>query len=161
MSNGIIDNTRKPFGYTLAGTSLVVTAGAYTAADVVGGTIVFDVTSAGGGGRITDIYLTDAANQAVAMTLFLFDIKPTAIADNGAWDTGIDIDDLDGMIAVISLTAGHFATTINSLDWAHIGDVDQDFATKDGHLYMYAVCVTGPTYAAVTDVKISMTVLLN
>lgn len=165
------DDHERVFGASLNRTTLkpstagiVVTAGAYTDVDVVGGTIIFDVHSAGGGGIISDIYLTDAANQAKAYKLYLFDNLPTAIADNDAWDTGIDIDDLYNQIAEIDLTVGHYLDAINSLRWAHIPNVDQKFATPaatPGYLYMYLVCVAGPTFTATTDVQMSMLIQKN
>lgn len=140
---------------------IVITAGAYSAGDVVGGTIVFDVYSSGGGGIISDIYLTDAENIAAAYTLYIFDELPTEIADNGAWPTGIDIDDLKGLIAKIDLGAGLYLAAINSLRWAHIPNVDQKFETESGNLYMYLVPTTGPTFGATDDIQMSMLVQRN
>ena len=130
------DDTQKIFGATKGKDNIVVTVGAYSANDVVGGLLEFDVHGAsdniGGGGRITDIYLTDARNQAVEYTLYIFDVEPTAIADNGAWPTGIDIDDQNAMILEQALATARYATTINSLDRAHIPDIDQDFSAPLG-----------------------------
>lgn len=166
--SNINDDHERIFGATLNRTTLipstagiVVTDGAYTALDVVGGTIVFDVHSAGGGGVISDIYLTDAANQAVAYTLYLFDGLPTEIADNDGWPGSIDIDDLDNRIAKIDLAVGRYLPAINSLRSAQIPNVDQKFAAPTGFLSMFLVCATGPTFAATTDIQMSMLIQKN
>jgi len=125
---------------------------AYTAGDVVGGLITIPVDSPGGGGRITDIYLTDAADQTEPYTIYLFDKRPTAIADDAAWPTGLLIGDLDKLIHSESLLAAHYSS-INSLGWAHIADLEIDFQITDGNLYAYYVAVATPDYAAVTDIK--------
>lgn len=147
-------------GVTDGETSIVVTVGAYSANDVVGGLIVFDVHSAGGGGVVTDIYLTDAANQTEPYTFHIFDAEPTAIADNAPFGTTFDIDDQQAKIAEIELAAGRY-TTDNSLDWARVPNVDLKFEAPDGNLYMYAECLTGPTQAATDDVQISMLIQKN
>jgi len=156
----INDLTRRVDAVTNGQTSVVVDTDAYTAGDVVGGLLVFPVHSGGGGGRITDIYLTDAANQSEPYTLYIFDALPTAIADDAAFAGSIVIGDLDKLIAIESLGVGDY-TTINSLGWAHLPNLEINFESANGLLYMYAIPLATPDYAAATDVKVSMTVLLN
>ena len=140
--------------------ALTVDTDAYTAGDVVGGLITVPMHSAGGGGRITDIYLTDAANQSEPYTIYIFRQKPTVIADDAAWPGTLAIGDLDKLIRKVSLAAAHY-TAINSLGWAHIPDLEINFQITDGNLYFYLVAVETPDYAAAGDVKLHVTALLN
>lgn len=154
------DDTQRVDGVTTGQTSIVITLPAYVAGDVVGGLIEFNVHSAGGGGRITDFYLTDAANQSEAFTLYFFDQKPTVIADADPFAGSIVIGDIDKLIAVEDLVAGRYKT-INSLGWARLPDLEMNFEASEGIIYMYAVAVATPDYAAATDLKMSTTALLN
>jgi hypothetical protein len=113
------DLTRRINAVTTGQTSVVISIAAYTAGDAVGGLLEFDVSSGGGGGRITDIYLTDAANQSEPYTIHIFDSKPTVVADADEFDGAMLITDLDKKIATETMSAGDY-TSINSLGWAHI-----------------------------------------
>jgi hypothetical protein len=158
--NEIHDCTRTIGAVTTEQTSVVVSITEYTAGDVVGGLIELSIPSPGGGGKITDIYLTDAANQSEPYTIYIYDEKPTVIADHAVWATAQVIADLGKLIRKVDLAAGNY-TTINSLGWAHIPNVDQDFEASNGKLYMYFVPTATPDYAATTDITISATMLLN
>ena len=166
MGNEIFDNHERVSGFTrlVAGDAdqddIVCTAGAYSTNDVVGGLIVFDVHSAGGGGEITDIYLTDANNQGKPYTFHIFDGQPTEILDNAAYGTALVIADQLEKIGEVGLAAGLY-TVDNSLGWARVPDVDLKFAAPSGLLYMYAENLDGPTQAAIDDVQISILIKKN
>ena len=168
MGNGIVinDDHERVDGFTrlVAGDAdqdeILVTAGAYSGNDVVGGLIVFDVHSAGGGGVITDVYLTDANNQSKPYTLHIFDGQPTEILDNAAYGTALVIADQRKKIGEISLVAARY-TTDNSLDWARVPDVDLKFAAAQGELYMYAENLDAPTQGDTDDIQISMLIQKN
>ncbi len=153
----INDDHERVFGVTKGQTAIVVTAGAYSANDIVGGKLVFAV---GAGGIVADILLTDAANQSEAYTLHIFDAEPTAIVDNIAYGTTLVIADQMNKIAEISLAAGRY-TTDNSLAWARVPNVDLKFHAPNGNLYVYAECLSGPTQGATDDIQISMLIQKN
>jgi hypothetical protein len=160
MPNEIFDLTKRINAVTTTETSVVVSIAAYTALDTVGGLLEFAVHSGGGGGRITDIYLTDAADQSEPYTIYIFDEKPTVVADADAFAATLVIGDIDKLIAIESIAIGDY-NSINSLGHAHIANLDINFEAPVGILYMYFVAVATPDYAATTDIKISATVLLN
>lgn len=158
----VIDNTKKIRATAEDGTPFVVDTDAYTAGDVVGGLLVLPLPpTAGLGGRITDIYLTDAVNQSEPYTIYIYDDEPTDIADDAAWEASQAIADLDKLLKIQSLAAGDY-TTINSLGFAHIPDLAIDFDTPDSRrLFVYLVPTATPAYTDETDLKLFFMCLLN
>ena len=68
---------------------LTVDTDAYTALDVVGGLLTFAVGSPTGGCILNSVTLIDEDNQSEDYKLYLFDSKPTVIADDAAYAPAI------------------------------------------------------------------------
>jgi hypothetical protein len=77
-----------------------VTAGAYSANDVVGGLLTF-ASAALASGRGGEIVIVDDAGQNVGYNLHLFDRTFTAMSDNGAWNpSDIDMQNYEGFVDI-------------------------------------------------------------
>lgn len=133
---------------------LVVTAGAYTANDVVGGRINFGNIPSG---ILRAVTLVDQASQAGAYQLVLFRRIVTDITDNGAND--IADADLEVTLGAIHLTdtAGADSFTFS----------DNKIYCRQGlalpivdvaPLYGFLIAKGSPTYAATTDVWVILSV---
>ncbi len=137
-----------------------VTAGAYSAADVVGGLLTFDLNSPSGVLLVKQLRIVDDANQKAAAHLYLFNAAPSDIADNAAYAP--TVADLKKMVANITIAAADY-TTLNSNAVALVDDrsgIDGGMCTTvNGRLYGYLVCDATPTYGATTDISITLSVL--
>ena len=155
------DFTKKIEGVTSGEETIVISLDPYSAGDVVGGLIVFDThLSPGGGGRITDFYLTDATGQQEPYTLYFFDKLPVEIDDADPFDGAQVIADMDKLIAIEDLPAGRY-TVLNSLSQVHLPDLEINFEAQHGKLGLFAVPVATPDYDVITDIQMFITVLLN
>ncbi len=149
----------------------VVTAGAYSANDALGGLLVFKDALLPGlvqTGVILTVTLLDAASQDAATDLVLFNQTFTATADNAAFAPS-DADLLN-CLGVISIAAGDYATfsgnSIATVRNAGFGAKSVDTigaqtgtSTGDGNLYGQLVTRATPTYAATSDISVTITVL--
>lgn len=144
-----------------------VTAGGYTAADVVGGLLTFanavradgsaGASADANSGEIRSVVLTDKAvgNTSTTYELWLFDTTFTAIADNGAW--AVSDADILNCIGVIPLTDVRASTA--NLTYTARG-VGLAFTIPSGtSLYGQLVCRgTAPTYGATSDVQVRVVI---
>lgn len=134
--------------------ALTVSTTAYTAGDVVGGLLTIPAGSAGGGGILRQVLITDAANQKEAYTLYLFDAAPTTIDDADAFAPVIA--DLNKIAATMAIAALDYVE-VNSLAYA-IKSPDLEFCLNTGsNLYAYLVAGDTPDYAAATDLALKFT----
>lgn len=134
---------------------LTVDTDAYTAGDVVGGLLTFAVGTASGGGILNSIMLIDEDSEAEAYTLYLFDAKPSTIADDAAFAP--TIEDLRKLVAVVSIVS---YTTVNSKDYAYIPDINQVFGQLgDGNLYGYLVPDATPDHTNADALYMRMGIL--
>lgn len=139
----------------------VITAGAYGAADVVGGLIRFDTLVTGG--DIIQLNIYDKDNEKAAGRLWFFDQEPAPVTDNAPFaiaDTELvkiigwlDVAATDynsigstGAVAAIPVT--------NSANFKALAYTGRD-------VYMYFVCTATPTYTATNDLVFSMIVWPN
>lgn len=133
-----------------------ITAGAYSANDVVGGRLDFTIPWKAAGGFVDSVRIVDDANQKAAMTLYLFSRVPTAIADNAAFaPTVADLQALAGTIAIAAtdyVTLNNNAVAIKRLN----SDGAISFWCPDGILYGYAVVSGTPTYANAADLQFEL-----
>lgn len=140
--------------------SLTITAGAYSANDVVGGEITLTNAArvSGGSGVITDIVVLDDDNEKAALTIVLYDSDPAAnTADNGAfaWGSG----DLARCIGKVNV-AGADYETMGGNAVAHKTGLGIGFkASGSANLYMYLIATGTPTYAATSDLQVKVKVL--
>jgi hypothetical protein len=136
-----------------------VTAGAYSAADVVGGLLTFSVTSPSGCGVINKLVIADDEDEKAAGSLYLFNAAPTTIADNAAG--ALVIADLKKIVTVIAIAADDYVT-INGNAYAVIDDINDVYkADGKGNLYGYFITSGTPTYGAATDLTLTLSVLTS
>jgi hypothetical protein len=134
----------------------VVTAGAYSANDAVGGLMTFAdaVRRDGGSGIIRSLTLTDLTVTANLLRLWLFDAQPAAIADNAAFDLAdADLVKVVGVIPIIA--TDYFVATDNQA--ACIRNVGLEFSIPVGTtLYGQLMCTETPTYVSTADLTLTM-----
>lgn len=115
---------------------ITVDTDAYTAGDVVGGLLTFDVASGMGGGVINRVRVVDEDNQGAAFDLYLFNAVPTTIADDAAFASAVLIADVQKLLCKISI--GSY-TTLNSIKYYHSAVLNYSYTTDTGNLYGYLV----------------------
>lgn len=135
--------------------ALAVTAGAYSASDVVGGLLRIPISPVNAGGTLRWLRLVDDANQKAAMSLYLFNDLPSTIADNAAFAPSVA--DLEKMVAKIAIAAGDYET-LNSNAIAILPTIIKTVPIEKGALWAYLVTSGTPTYAATTDLSLSICV---
>ena len=139
-------NANRTFNASVA---LTITAGAYSANDVVGGLLSFAVADTNGAsGIIRGLRLTDGDNEKAACKLWLFSSAPSTIADNAAFAPSVA--DLQKCLGYLTIAAADY-TTVNSNALAVVDELSFDFSTANGTVYGYLVCDATPTYTATTD----------
>ena len=136
----------------------VLTTAAYTAADAVGGVLTFADAArvAGGGGYIKDVVIIDDAGQDDDLELWLYNDSITEIGD--ATTYAQTEAELHTLVAVVltSTGSGWLPTGTPS---ASITEVNQRYVCTDTSLYGQLVCRGTPTFAAVDDVTIRVSLL--
>ena len=128
-----------------------VTAGAYSANDVVGDILTFTfAANSGKGGVIKDVIIIDDAGQDAVMELWLFNATFTAIADNDAWD--ISQADSRNLVAIISTSNGAwYATGTESVAMI---EASQRYDVTGTSLFGQLVTRGTPTFSATDDVTV-------
>lgn len=144
--------------YKVSPNSLVVDTAAYTASDVVGGLLTFDLTGLSqNGGILNSVLLTDAANQSEPYYLYLFNELPSTIADQAAFAP--TIADLKKVFAIVNIAAADYLTP-NSLGIALKEDINNVFVTANNRIYGYLVAnASTPDYTATTDLGLTLYIL--
>lgn len=138
-----------------------ITLNAYTAGDVVGGLMTFDVSAPRpASGEIRKIVITDDHNQSEQYTLLIHNDTPSTIANDAAYAP--TIADLNMIIDEVVVATADWSTW-NSNGIAIIASYENvamriPFHTPDGNLYVYAVATDTPDYAAADDLVFTMTV---
>ena len=134
-----------------------VTAGIYSANDVVGGLLTFAsaVRDTGGHGRIHTIVLTDLTVTANVLNLWFYDTLPATIADNGAFD--IPDAEVPTLVGTVQIAAADYlvATDYQAATKLNVGFTYNCVATS---LYCYIECVGTPTYASTSDITLTLQV---
>ena len=130
-----------------------VTAGAYTANDVVGGLLTF-----GGlrNGTLQAITICDNATQAVNYLLVLFESAPTTIADNATFDI-VDAD-LDKIIYQDSLTSASERQAFTDNSYHYLYGLSVPIWSAGGTVYGFLITTSTPTYAATSDITVTLQV---
>lgn len=134
----------------------VVTAGIYSAQDVVGGllTFTFKAPVASGGGLVRGVQIYDNAKVNADLDLYLFQDLPATIANNAAW--ALANADLRKLIAGPLNTPAYVDYVTGSSAIFAASNFPIQFSGNK--LYGYLVCVATPTYIAVTDLAIRLDV---
>jgi len=138
----------------------VITAGAYSAGDVVGGLMEFaDAVSAPmKSGMIQTATISDEADQGAALKLLCFSGSVTVAADNAA--LSISDDDSRKMVASIAFASADYDDVGGAKVQVKAG-INQAFTIpSDRSLYcqLFANAST-PTYAATNDVTVTLVIL--
>lgn len=133
-----------------------ITAGAYSANDVVGGLLTFDFDSdiTVNGGIARHAVLTDKGTVAAALKLYLFDTVPATIADNGAFAPS----DADILSCFAQVTLSTYASLTNNRI-CFSDAINRDFVTDNGKIYGYLVADATPTYASTSDLTLTLRIL--
>ena len=135
---------------------------AYSASDVVGGLLTFNVHSPSGVGILDNLRIVDDDNEKAACKLYLFNDVPSTIADDAAFAP--TVADLKKLIAIVSVAADDYTElNSNAVAFVNINENDAVMYSADGkgNLYGYLVCDATPTYAAATDLTLTLTVLTS
>lgn len=138
---------------------LVITAGAYSDGDVVGGLLDLNkLVGAGGGGTIRQVLIVDEDQQDAAFDLYLFDADPTGteIADNAVFATTMDADAQLKKVGKVEIAATDYED-LNSIATAIKSGLN--FAHGSGQLRGYLVVndATPPTYTGSDKLKMKIT----
>jgi hypothetical protein len=130
-----------------------VTAGAYTANDVVGARLTFGGLRSG---VLQSITITDNAAQAVDYVLVLFESEPTDITDNATFD--IADADLDKIIYQDSLASASTRQEFTDNSYHFLYGLTVDLWSVGGTVYGFLITTGAPTYAATSDITVTLQV---
>ena len=146
-----ISNEVKWMGKNLSITP-TITAGAYTAGDVVGGKLSFPMRHEQNGGFIFRFVVVDDDNVGATLTAWFFQNDPTTIADNAAL-----------ALSVADLAKSFYKTTIstytthngNKIAWVDINPAQQ-FTLADGidYVYVYLSNDNGTSYTSTSGLTL-------
>ena len=150
--------------------SPVVTAGAYHANDIVGGTgagaglgINTNANAArvtGGTGKLDSIVVRDLAMQNAVLQIWLFSATPAAgtYTDNGAF--GLHDTDSALCIGVVTIaTTDYVSATDNSI--ATLCNIGLDYKVAATSMFAIFRTTGTPTYAATSDLSLTFNFLRN
>ena len=135
-----------------------ITAGAYAAGDAVGGLLTFAQAASiyKGEGKIVKVVVIGDGAQDENLILHLFDRTFTAMADNAAWDPS-DAD-MQNCIGHIEIAAADYMAGANNSVATVLIDMAIDLAATGTSLFGQLESVGTPTYTAVDDLTIKVTV---
>ena len=136
--------------------ALTISTSAYTAGDVVGGLLTFDVSGAPEGSLITRALLVDDDNEKAELTLYLFNASPTAIDDAAPFAPVVA--DLKKLITKVTFAVADYVT-VNSNAYALKEDLNDMIPANTGSIYGYLVCTATPTYTATSDLWLAIDLL--
>ena len=134
-----------------------MTAGAYAANDVIGARLQFVGV---GEGVLEAVTVADNAAQNVSYVLVIFKSVPTDITDNNPFD--IADADVRNIIYVADLpTTTRRAFTDNSISLVQEMAVPVASNESDGDLWAFLYTTGTPTYAATSDITVTLQVSTN
>jgi len=131
---------------------LAVTAGAYSANDVVGGRIEFKGFV---NGTLQSITITDASAQNVNYLMVFFESGPTDITDNNTFT--IADADLPKIIYHDSIKTGNRVAFTNNSFQALRG-LDEPMHGAGSNIFAFLITLDTPTYTATTDINVILQV---
>jgi hypothetical protein len=132
-----------------------ITAGAYGAADQVGGVNQLSCVSSGPGkkAKLVSLAISDGAKQDAVLNIFLFREAPTM--------TGVDNDafaladgEMKKCVGHVAVAAANYADAAAS-SVATLRNLDTVVDTLAGHLFYVICCTATPTYAATNDLQLT------
>ncbi len=137
-----------------------VTAGAYSANDVVGGLLTFSnaFPTISKKGRVTTVAVFDDAGQTASYELFLFKSLPATITDNAAWAPS-KANLLESRSWTNLATTDKFAAGTRSV--TPLQSMNAFIESDSTTLYGYLVDLTGRTGASVSDITIIVVIEID
>ena len=142
----------------------VVTVGAYSALDAVGGKLEFEdvCTPYSNSGVIKQAHVSDKGKQNALLYLVLFDRDFTATADNAPF--AVSDADLLNIVAVITFGVANYSS-FNANSFASMGlvgiDVSVPFTLVEGGTSLFGqlyVVTSTPTYTATSDLSVGLVI---
>jgi len=130
-----------------------VTAGSYSANDVVGGRLTFVGFR---GGSIQSITIVDNSAQSVDYLLVLFESSPTDITDNNTY--AIADADLPKIIKQLTLTAASHRQAFDNNAIYTLENLDVPLGVVGRAIFAFLITTGTPTYAATTDITVTIQV---
>ena len=130
-----------------------VTAGAYTANDVVGGLLTFSGLR---NGTLQAITICDNATQAVNYLLVLFESAPTSIDDHATFD--IADADLAKIIYQDSLTSSSNRQAFADNSYHYLYGLSVPLWSAGGTVYGFLITPDTPAYATTSDITVTLQV---
>ena len=133
--------------------SLTVDTDAYTANDVIGGLLTFDVSGTSINGLMLNTAIfVDAGDEGAALRLFLYDEVPSTFADDAAFAPTA----ADRLLERAVVTFGTYIS-VNSISSQIVPDINNLFSTDNGKIYGYLVANgSTPNPGAATDYAIQL-----
>lgn len=147
---------------TIIQTQLTIDTNMYSANDVIGGLLTFKVHNSFSGGIIRWARIVDDDDEKAELALYLFHALPSTIADDAAFAP--TIGDLKKLFGKITFSASGYETTNGNafnIMRGSADDVDLDFYTDLENIFGYLVAVGTPTYAAATNLHLTLGVWLD
>jgi len=132
------------------------TGAAYTAGDVLGGLLTFDVHIASGSGVLNRLRIVDVDQVKAPGTLHLFDDAPTVITDDAAYATSITAADLLNEIMQVAVVGGDYKDTGAIGSSAFLWFEWVAYIAGTGNLFAYFVCSGTPTFTTATALQFSL-----
>jgi len=141
---------------------------AYTANDIVGGTLTSDAIEqiSGNGGFISWVRLVDDATQAEAYTLYVYSAAPSTIADDAEF-VPTEADNIK-CLGRIAIAAGDYDTAGTEADRAMVKAIDSDTGDyvyfpnlPSGYLYFRLVAGDTPDYADADDLTLHLGIFVK
>lgn len=145
---------------TLIQTPNISAAAIYASGDALGGKLIF-VNAVNAGiltGVIEKVVLVDRDNERSSIDLVLFDRDFTATADNAAFDPS-DAD-LANCIGHIAVTSGAYSA-FNDNSEATVLDQPMPMVLNGTPLCGQLVVRGTPTYTAISDISVRLTIALD
>ena len=138
----------------------VITLTAYTAGDVVGGLMTFDISTPNLDGFLRGVRITDDAAQSEQYVLYISDALPSTIANDAAYAP--TVADLNKLATTVVVATADW-TEIGAGDFALLGEhedtkMEVPIHSDNGSLYLYAVATDTPDYVAVDDLVFTLIV---
>lgn len=137
--------------------TITVTAGAYTANDVVGGVVTLTGAArvSGTATTLTRLSLMDAANQKAQLEILFFNANPSASTFTNDAAPVIHANDIAKYVGRVTVYASDYVT-INSKALVCLANIGLAMKPVSADLYM-VICTPGtPTYAATSDLTMSL-----
>ena len=140
----------------------VITAGAYSSLDAVGGKLEFENarTKFSPAGHIVQAFVSDKGKQNALLYLVLFSEDFTETADNDAF--AVSDADLLNVVAVIEFAVANYAS-FNANSFCAMGflgiEVNLPFELEDGGTSLFGqlyVKTSTPTYTSTSDLRVSL-----